>query len=179
MIDSLFVYIFLVTGLLPDGSPLWLIPEGLVHEAPTKCILGNGVVVDPKLLLADFANLEKNNIDYTDRLLISQRAHLVTAFHTKITERLKSIREEDGVWLSPTDIAYAYKPLKMGLRMSSLHHPWPLFKETYDRINNTAEKLFRVELSKEEREADLEAFQKLRDIVRSNQMIHDTSLILT
>lgn len=38
-------------GILPDGSALRLIPEGLVHETGTKCIIGNGVVVDPKLLL--------------------------------------------------------------------------------------------------------------------------------
>ena len=60
-------------GILSDGSPLRLIPEGLVHETGTKCVLGNGVVVNPKLLLTDLANLRANNIDYEDRLLISQR----------------------------------------------------------------------------------------------------------
>ena len=50
---------------------LKLIPEGLVHESPIKCVLGNGVVIDPKLLLNDLENLKSNNIDYKDRLLIS------------------------------------------------------------------------------------------------------------
>ena len=58
-------------GILPDGSGLRLIPEGMVHETGTKCILGNGVIVEPSVLLEDFKNLEKNNIDYKDRLLIS------------------------------------------------------------------------------------------------------------
>ena len=38
--------------------------------------------------------------------------------------------------------------------------------------------LFRVELSAEEREADLEAFKQVRHILKENQMIHDTSLLL-
>ena len=96
-----------VLGFLPDGSYLNLIPVGLKHETGTKCILGNGVVVDPKLLLADFNNLQANNIDYEDRLLISQRCHLITAFHSKITQHLKEIRKNSGIWLSPTDIPYA------------------------------------------------------------------------
>ena len=56
-----------------NGRELKLIPEGLAHEAPTKCILGNGVVIDPKLLLHDFESLTSNSIDYKDRLLISNR----------------------------------------------------------------------------------------------------------
>ena len=126
-----------VLGFLPDGSYLNLIPVGLKHETGTKCILGNGVVVDPKLLLADFNNLQANNIDYEDRLLISQRCHLITAFHSKITQHLKEIRKNSGIWLSPTDVAYAYKPLKMGLRMSNLHDDWSSFVNAYDRINST------------------------------------------
>ena len=60
-------------GLLPDGKPLLLVPEGLSHEGATKCILGNGVVVDPKVLLSDLDNLDANGIEYADRLLISPR----------------------------------------------------------------------------------------------------------
>jgi len=80
--------------------------------------------------------------------------------------------------LSPTDVAYAYKPLKMGLRVSDLNESWRVFEETYDRVNSTCEKLFRVELSKEERDADLEDFRQAREIMRKHQMIHDTSLLL-
>mmetsp|Transcript_2392 Transcript_2392/g.3043 ORF Transcript_2392/g.3043 Transcript_2392/m.3043 type:complete len:96 (+) Transcript_2392:36-323(+) len=34
-------------SVLKDGSQLWLLPEGLTNETGIKCILGNGVVVDP------------------------------------------------------------------------------------------------------------------------------------
>ena len=70
-----------LSGQLPDGSQLFIIPNGLAFETQTKCILGNGVVVDPDLLLSDFSNLQANGIDYKSRMLVSQRSHLITAFH--------------------------------------------------------------------------------------------------
>ena len=59
--------------MLPDGKQLWLIPEGIQNETGLQCILGNGVVIDPHLLLDDLDNLDSNGIDYADRILISQR----------------------------------------------------------------------------------------------------------
>jgi len=40
---------------------------------------------------------------------------------------MQDIRKEDGIWLNPTDVAYAYKPLKMGLRVSNLNESWSIF----------------------------------------------------
>ena len=138
-------------------------------------------MIDPRILLNDFASLKANNIDYKDRLLVSQRSHLVTAFHSKICKRLREIRgasEAAGIWLSPADVTYAYKPLKMGLRVANLHDPWESFVDTYDRINKTCAQLFRIEVSDAEREADLETFKELRDILKQNHMVHDTSFLL-
>jgi len=72
------------------------------------------------------------------------------------------------VWLSRSDVTHAFKPLKMGIRVSNLHEPWHEFVETYDRVSATCEELFRLELNKEEREADLESFKKARDIIKRN-----------
>lgn len=83
----------------------------------------------------------------------------MTAFHKKISDRLREIRSESGIWLAPADITHAYKPLKMGLRMTTLHEPWDDFVESYDRINSTCSKLFRVELSESERKKDLDRFK--------------------
>ena len=103
----------------------------------------------------------------------------MTAFHHKIHQRLVEIRADDGIWLRPSDIAYAYKPLKMGIRSSDLIKDWEDFVDSYDRVNATCSKLFRVELSKMERDEDLEKFHELMDIVKTNQMIQDTSYLLT
>jgi adenylosuccinate synthase len=56
------------------------------------CILGNGVVINPNILLEDFAALEANSIDYSKKIIVSQRAHLVTAYHHKIKDRLRDLR---------------------------------------------------------------------------------------
>lgn len=56
----------------------------------------------------------------------------------------------------------------MGIRVSNLQEPWNEFVETYDRVNATCAQLLRVELSKEERETDLEAFKQARSIIKRN-----------
>src|SRR6266487_2509322 len=52
-----------------------LVPSGILYPT-TICIIGNGVVVDPKGLLAEMAELQRLGID-TARLYISERAHVV------------------------------------------------------------------------------------------------------
>jgi len=55
------------------------------------------------------------------------RAHLVTKVHRKVSKKIRNLRN-DHIWLSSEDLANAYKPLKMGLRMSSLcDHEWHKF----------------------------------------------------
>lgn len=92
----------------------------------------------------------------------------MTAFHRKVADQLKEIRNESGVMLGATGVSNAFKPMKMGLRISNLHEPWSDFVETYDNVHTTCAKLFRISLSKEEREIDLEAFKKIRDIMKQN-----------
>ena len=82
------------------------------------------------------------------------------------------------MWLSQTDIANAYKPLKMGIRVSNLNDSWNEFVHTYDRVQKTSELLLRISLSEEEREADLDTLKRLRDIMKRHQIVHDTSLLL-
>ena len=62
---------YLVT--LADGSEINILPHGIHHESPTKCLIGNGVVIEPALLLSDLNNLKTNGIDFKNKLLISER----------------------------------------------------------------------------------------------------------
>ena len=59
--------------ILEDDSSIKLLPYGIKHESATKCILGNGVVIDPEAILRDFNNLSNNGIDYKRKLFVSQR----------------------------------------------------------------------------------------------------------
>src|SRR5476651_102584 len=53
---------------------LRLIPSGILHPGVT-CIIGNGVVVDPKALLAEVDELIGYGIDVGNRIVISDKAH--------------------------------------------------------------------------------------------------------
>ncbi|HDH34785.1 MAG TPA: adenylosuccinate synthase, partial [Nitrospirae bacterium] len=59
---------------------LHLIPSGILHKGK-KCIIGNGVVVDPKALIEEMKGLKKKNISIGKRLFISGRAHVIMPYH--------------------------------------------------------------------------------------------------
>lgn len=50
--------------VLENGDEINLLPYGIQKEFSTKCLVGNGVIVDPKVLLDDFHGLTRNGIDY-------------------------------------------------------------------------------------------------------------------
>ena len=55
---------------------LHLIPSGILRDN-VICVIGNGVVIDPKALLDEMDFLKNNNIDVKGRLLISHNAHII------------------------------------------------------------------------------------------------------
>lgn len=56
------------------------IPSGILH-AGARCIIGNGVVLDPETLFHELDGLTGRGVDTTGRLFISERAHLVLPYH--------------------------------------------------------------------------------------------------
>jgi adenylosuccinate synthase len=62
---------------------LHLVPSGLFHENAT-CVIGGGVVVDPKVLLEEIARHEAKAPRLRERLLVSSRAHTIWPWHTKL-----------------------------------------------------------------------------------------------
>ncbi|MEZ4875618.1 MAG: adenylosuccinate synthase [Flavobacteriaceae bacterium] len=59
---------------------LHTIPSGIFHENAVN-IVGNGVVIDPVIFKKELQNLEKFNIDFKKKLLISRKAHLILPTH--------------------------------------------------------------------------------------------------
>ena len=55
---------------------LHLIPSGILHEG-VRCVIGNGVVVDPQALFAEIEELARLGIEGGDRLLVSGKAPLI------------------------------------------------------------------------------------------------------
>lgn len=99
---------------------LHLVPSGILHPQVT-CVIGNGVVVDPEMLIEELTNLRARGVD-TSGLRISDRSHVVMPYHS-IQDRL----EEDarGEWKIGTTLrgvgpAYADKVAREGIRMVDL-----------------------------------------------------------
>jgi len=108
---------------------LHLIPSGILHPGK-KCVIGNGVVVDPSALIAEMRALEKRGISFEDNLFISENAHLIMPYHKAIdkeSEKLKGTRRigTTGRGIGPT---YADKMARIGIRMVDLLNP-NLFRE--------------------------------------------------
>ena len=61
---------------------LHLIPSGIFYKDKT-CVIGNGMVVDPKALVTELAYLHERNVS-TDNLRISNRAHVILPYHLKL-----------------------------------------------------------------------------------------------
>jgi adenylosuccinate synthase len=99
---------------------LHLVPSGILKSGVT-CVIGNGVVVDPELLIEELDNLEKMGVD-TSGLRISERAHIVMPYHA-LQDRLEE--EARGEWKIGTTLrgigpAYADKVAREGIRMVDL-----------------------------------------------------------
>ncbi|MBI1939773.1 MAG: adenylosuccinate synthase [Ignavibacteriales bacterium] len=95
---------------------LHLIPSGILREN-VKCVIGNGVVIDPKALLDEINILENLGINIKGRLFISQNAHLIMPYHKlldSISESGSSKIGTTGRGIGPCYIdKYARKGIKI------------------------------------------------------------------
>src|SRR5699024_2541731 len=78
------------TVVRPDGETfaLHLVPSGILSPTVTN-VIGNGVVVDPGVLLGEISQLDERGVD-TSNLVISGDAHLIMPYHVaidKVSER--------------------------------------------------------------------------------------------
>ena len=65
---------------------LHLMPSGAIRPG-CQCVIANGVVVDPDVLLDEIANLQQKGLTVAGRLFISRNAHIVTEYH-RLEDRL-------------------------------------------------------------------------------------------
>ncbi|HBF38947.1 MAG TPA: adenylosuccinate synthase [Firmicutes bacterium] len=89
-----------------DEFKLHLIPSGVLYPG-IKCILGNGVVVNPAVLLQEMADLKKRGIDISG-IRISDRAHLVMPYHPMLDQLDESSRTVGKIGTTGRGIGPAY-----------------------------------------------------------------------
>ncbi|MHB8573618.1 MAG: adenylosuccinate synthase [Candidatus Dormibacteria bacterium] len=105
-----------------DGRELklHLIPSGILYPN-ARCVIGNGVVVDPRQLLVEMDNLEAQGIS-TDTLCISERAHMVMPYHPVFDKLEEEARGDDRLGTTWRGIgpAMSDKVRRIGFRIGDL-----------------------------------------------------------
>jgi len=157
---------------------LHLIPSGILREGKI-CVIGHGVVVDPKALIEEIEFLKTRNIEVRGRLKISDRAHVIFPYHMKIDELREAKRKKGKIGTTKKGIGpcYADKVSRVGIRIGDL------FDKVYFEkrlIENIAEKNIVIkdlygfeEFSKDE---ILEEYSKYAEYLK--EFICDTTLFL-
>ena len=100
-----------------DVYKLHFIPSGILHRNAV-CVIGNGVVLDPVVMVEEIAALEKRGVSTRDRLFISDRVHMVMPTHKLldgVSEKQLGSKKigTTGRGIGPT---YADKANRCGLR---------------------------------------------------------------
>ena len=121
--------------LVVDGVSfkLQLVPSGILYPHITP-VIGNGVVVDPRVLITELDMLESKGVD-TSKLRISGNAHLILPYHQeldKLTERRLG-KNKVGTTKRGIGPAYADKAARVGLRVQDLLDP-KIFRQKLDVV---------------------------------------------
>ncbi len=158
-----------------------LIPSGILHPG-IKCILGDGMVIDPADLLQEIQFLRDNGWEESlQRLLISEKAHLVMPYHRLFDQLQESFRQGSRIGTTGRGIGPAYedKVARWGIRAVDLLN-LDTFKEKLQLVLNyknvILEKVFqKPPLSFKSIYEQFEKYSELLKpyIVNTHPIIHD------
>ena len=115
---------------------LHLIPSGILHDG-VMCVIGNGVVVDPQALFKEIEELAGLGIDVGDRLLISDKAHLILPYHRELDVLSEARRGERKIGTTSRGIGPAYEDKigRRGIRVCDLVDTQALADEVRENVN--------------------------------------------
>ena len=156
---------------------LHLLPSGILSPNVVP-VIGNGVVIDPAVLLEEIKGLNERGID-TSKLVISSNAHLITPYHRtidKVSERFlgKAKIGTTGRGIGP---AYADKISRIGIRVQDLFDQSILQKKIEGALKDKNQVLTKVFNRK-----DMEVTEILEEYLRYAEILRpyvtDTALLL-
>ncbi len=100
---------------------LHLLPSGILHPG-VRCVIGNGVVVDPNALFAEIDTLAGQGVDVGDRLLISDKAHVILPYHRDLEVLAEARRGDRRIGTTSRGIGPSYedKVGRRGIRVADL-----------------------------------------------------------
>lgn len=163
-----------------DGKQyvLHLIPSGILTEG-VKCIIGNGVVIDPAALMQEIEMLKENGIDVKDRLFISHKAHLIMPYHKLLDQVREKSSIENAIGTTGRGIGPSYidKAKRSGIRIVDLLDRVEFEKKlrlSLEEYNNILTKIYsETEINVDELVDTYLEFDKLID-----PYVTDTTLLI-
>ncbi|MCI5968357.1 adenylosuccinate synthase [Helicobacter sp.] len=129
--------------IVVDGQKyaLHLIPSGILYPS-CKNIIGNGVVISPKALIAEMAQFENLHGGLKNRLFISTKAHLILSYH-ELLDKLSEEKAKVAIGTTGKGIGPAYtdKVARNGIRIEELKDTQSLAQKVFDKLQtlNTKE----------------------------------------
>ncbi|UCE90580.1 MAG: adenylosuccinate synthase, partial [Pseudomonadota bacterium] len=102
---------------------LHLIPSGVLRDG-VQCLIGNGVVLDPRALLDELKMLEDSGVPARDRVRISEACPLILPYHVALDHAREKARGKAAIGTTGRGIGPAYedKVSRRGLRLGDLFH---------------------------------------------------------
>ncbi len=166
--------------MVVDGKEIisHLIPSGIIQQK--ECFIGNGVVVDPFVLLEEIDYLTSKNIDVSpEKLKVSNRAHIIMPYHKVIDSAREAKKGDNKIGTTGRGIGPCYedKAARRGLRFCDLLD-FDFFKEkvraVLDEKNFTLEHYFKTQTI--DPEDVIAQFEQIKD--RLSPYITDVSVRL-
>jgi adenylosuccinate synthase len=115
---------------------LHLIPSGILHKDKI-CIIGNGVVVDPEVLIEEIKGLRKKGITVDGNLLISDQAHIIFPYH-KMMDKVREAKKGKGkIGTTGRGIGPCYtdKASRCGIRLADLFNDAVFREKLKENVN--------------------------------------------
>jgi adenylosuccinate synthase len=156
---------------------LHLIPSGILHDECT-CVIGNGVVVDPRAFSAEIEELRQLGVECVGRLFVSSRAHLIMPYHAAL-DRAREARlgaESVGTTMRGIGPSYESKAARTGVRVGDLLHPDLLREKIRKNIEDANRELASIGDEPLNAERVLDAC--MNDTLVLNPFIRDTAVLL-
>jgi adenylosuccinate synthase len=97
-----------------------LVPSGILHRGK-KCVISNGVVIDPEQLIDEIKLVEKEGYDVRGNLMLSDSAHLILPYHKELDAAIEeSQAKKIGTTKRGIGPSYSDKCLRIGLRVGDI-----------------------------------------------------------
>lgn len=155
---------------------LHLIPSGILYPK-TLCLIGSGVVIDPKVILQEIDGLKARGID-CENLRIDPRAHVIMPWHIEIDGFSEQLRGASEIGTTRRGIGPCYmdKAERIGLRMYDLVNP-DLFAQKASEVGKIKNMLITKVYEKPALDVDKIIKEYIEYGQRLKQYIADTSVL--